>query len=480
MTIKEMEQRSGLLRANIRFYEEEGLLCPQRLENGYRCYSDSDLQQLQRIRLLRTLGFGLDEIRALQKGDVSLDSALAQHAAALEQQAVESRLHAQLCQRIRQDGAQYHTLDGQHWLNTLSAGAPSSAAPSVPKTDSWHKVTSPWRRLFARLLDDFLYTTLWVLFGLLVIHKSPATDTGAAWTALSGVVSVILMVLLEPLFLSLCGTTPGKWLLGLSVRNNTGQKLSYGEGVYRTVQALWYGLGFWLPIYSLIRGYKCYYDCTDGKTLEWEWDSELQLKDEEPWRVVAVVAAAVVLLLARFGAAQLAALPPNRGDITVEEFARNYNRLAGYHDYVFRLDKDGTWRDLNSNGEFVISLNDIDAPDFICTEEDGVMTGLTFTLTVKGDKESWVSIFTSRRVLAVLAYVQAHAPGLSSDEVDELIRTMEQDPFRSLQKTVHGVRVTWDVSYTGYYTGMLGEGLVPMDDVSSPSCHFIFTLENVS
>ena len=61
MTIKEMEQRSGLQRANIRFYEEEGLLCPQRLENGYRNYSDSDLQQLRRIRLLRTLGLGLEE-----------------------------------------------------------------------------------------------------------------------------------------------------------------------------------------------------------------------------------------------------------------------------------------------------------------------------------------------------------------------------------------------------------------------------------
>lgn len=478
MTIKEMEQRSGLQRANIRFYEEEGLISPQRLENGYRNYSDSDLQQLRRIRLLRTLGLGLDEIRSLQKGESSLDSVLAQHAAALEQQAAESRSRAQLCQRIRQDGAQYHTLDGQRWLDAMSTVEP--AAPAVPKTDTWHKVTAPWRRLFARLLDDYLYTTVWVLFGLLVIHKSPATDTGAAWSALAGIVSVILMVLIEPLFLSTWGTTPGKWLLGLSVRNNTGQKLSYGEGLYRTVQALWYGMGFWLPIYSLVRGYKCYYDCTDGKTLEWEWDSELQLKDEAAWRAVAVVAAVVLLLSARVGAAKLAALPPHRGDISVAEFAQNYNRLAGYHDYVSRLDSDGTWRDLNGNGQVVISLNEIDAPDFTCTEEDGVMTGLTFTLTVNGDKENWVPVFTSRRVLAAMAYVQAHAPGLSSDEVDELIRTMEQDPFRSLQKTVHGVRVTWDVSYAGYYPGMLSDLLTPMDDFSSPSCSMTFTMEKVS
>ena len=40
MTIAELERRSGLTRANIRFYEAEGLLRPARRENGYRDYSE--------------------------------------------------------------------------------------------------------------------------------------------------------------------------------------------------------------------------------------------------------------------------------------------------------------------------------------------------------------------------------------------------------------------------------------------------------
>ncbi len=477
MTIKEIEQRSGMSRANIRFYEQESLLSPQRQDNGYREYSEEDLRQLQRILLLRTLGLSLDEIRAAQKGELSLDVLLTRHAAALEQQSLDAQNRARLCRRIQQDGVQYHTLDGRHYLDTLASAEP--AAVTVPKEDTYHKVTAPWRRFFARLLDDYFYGSLWVIFGLLVIHKSPATDAGTAWTFAGGIVSVVMMVLIEPLFLSTWGTTPGKWLLGLSVRNNTGQKLSYGEGLYRTVQALWYGFGFWIPIYDLIRGYKCYYDCKEGKTLEWEWDSELHLKDEKVWRIAAVTAAAILLLLGRTGSAKLATLPPNRGDITVAEFAQNYNRLAGYYDYVFRLDQDGTWRDLNGNGGFVISLNEIDAPDFICTEEDGVMTGLSFSLTVQGDTESWVPIFTSRRALAAMAYLQAQAPGLHSDAVDELIRVLEEDPFHSLQRTVHGVCVTWNVTYSGYYAGMLGDGLVPMDS-ATPSCSMVFTMEKMS
>ena len=43
MHIKDVEQRTGLSRANIRYYEQEGLVHPARRKNGYRDYSpDAD------------------------------------------------------------------------------------------------------------------------------------------------------------------------------------------------------------------------------------------------------------------------------------------------------------------------------------------------------------------------------------------------------------------------------------------------------
>jgi len=56
MTSKEMEARSGVPRANIRYYESEGLLTPARARNGYRDYSEADLAVLEKIKLLRRLG----------------------------------------------------------------------------------------------------------------------------------------------------------------------------------------------------------------------------------------------------------------------------------------------------------------------------------------------------------------------------------------------------------------------------------------
>ena len=48
MKIKEVEQRVGITRANIRYYEEEGLLNPVRnRENNYREYSEEDVKNLE-------------------------------------------------------------------------------------------------------------------------------------------------------------------------------------------------------------------------------------------------------------------------------------------------------------------------------------------------------------------------------------------------------------------------------------------------
>ena len=76
MHIKDVEQRTGLSRANIRYYEQEGLVHPARRKNGYRDYSPDDLETLLRIRLLRRLDVPIEEIRSMQAGKLSLSEAL--------------------------------------------------------------------------------------------------------------------------------------------------------------------------------------------------------------------------------------------------------------------------------------------------------------------------------------------------------------------------------------------------------------------
>lgn len=56
MTIKEVEELTGLTRSNIRFYEKEGLFIPSRNANGYREYSQDNVEEIKKIAYLRTLG----------------------------------------------------------------------------------------------------------------------------------------------------------------------------------------------------------------------------------------------------------------------------------------------------------------------------------------------------------------------------------------------------------------------------------------
>ena len=83
MTSKEMEARSGVPRANIRYYEAEGLLAPARSGNGYRDYSEEDLRTLEKIKLLRRLGVSVEEVRELVRGGETMETVLDRRLAAL-------------------------------------------------------------------------------------------------------------------------------------------------------------------------------------------------------------------------------------------------------------------------------------------------------------------------------------------------------------------------------------------------------------
>ena len=75
MKIKDMERQVGVTKANIRFYEKEGLLSPARGENNYREYTEEDREVLEKIRYLRMLGVTVSDIRQFQQGKRSLAAA---------------------------------------------------------------------------------------------------------------------------------------------------------------------------------------------------------------------------------------------------------------------------------------------------------------------------------------------------------------------------------------------------------------------
>ena len=52
MRIGELSRRTGVNERLLRYYEQQGLLRPERLPSGYRAYRASDVAVVRRIRAL--------------------------------------------------------------------------------------------------------------------------------------------------------------------------------------------------------------------------------------------------------------------------------------------------------------------------------------------------------------------------------------------------------------------------------------------
>ena len=65
MNISTAAGQSGLAAKTIRYYEEIGLVGPARRDNGYRDYSSDDVHRLRFIQRSRSLGFSVEDCRAL-------------------------------------------------------------------------------------------------------------------------------------------------------------------------------------------------------------------------------------------------------------------------------------------------------------------------------------------------------------------------------------------------------------------------------
>jgi len=65
MNISAAAQLANLPPKTIRYYEDIDLVRPDRLDNGYRDYSESDVHRLRFLQRSRSLGFTIEECRLL-------------------------------------------------------------------------------------------------------------------------------------------------------------------------------------------------------------------------------------------------------------------------------------------------------------------------------------------------------------------------------------------------------------------------------
>lgn len=266
MTIKEIEEKTGMSRTNIRFYEREGLIQPQRQENGYREYSTEDARTLMKVKLLRSMDIPLEQVKAAAFGGRKLSDVLAELSIELDRRQLVQERTRQALRRMYQDGTEFEDLEPENYLYLLETGKTVEDAPP--------RLNLPWRRYWARCLDFSLYNTLVSLliydFQYRVIYVP--------------ILTLIAMLTLEPLLLSMFGTTVGKAIFGIRVTDQEGNRLDYNSAIERTWTVMWEGEALRIPLICLYFQYKSLDLAEQDIPLSWESESELTYKDDNLWR----------------------------------------------------------------------------------------------------------------------------------------------------------------------------------------------------
>ncbi len=120
MKINQVEELVGITKKNIRFYEEQGLLNPDRNpENGYRDYSLTDVDCLLKIKLLRKIDVPIEEIKRLETGSVSFKECMETQSKKLSDQRDNTELMMGLCEKLSNEVTDYNRIDASAYLDEL-------------------------------------------------------------------------------------------------------------------------------------------------------------------------------------------------------------------------------------------------------------------------------------------------------------------------------------------------------------------------
>jgi len=106
----------------------------------------------------------------------------------------------------------------------------------------------PWRRYWARIFDITFIMPIYIF--IISLFYPGFSYTIIRIDSLVGGILLLLFYLIffEPMMLSSFGTTPGKALLGIKIRDLSGKKISYATAMKRG-SLLWLnGMGMGIPL----------------------------------------------------------------------------------------------------------------------------------------------------------------------------------------------------------------------------------------
>lgn len=379
------------------------------------------------------------------------------------------------------------------WLNE------PKEPPFVPP-----KAPYPWRRYFARSFDFGLITTCYEVFVCLLLRVN-FSERNLFLELIDIYICWGLVFLLEPLFLSRWGKTPGKWLFGLSICNKNGDHLTFKEAFDRTFHVFYKGEGFAIPFYNFYRNYQSYKICRDDGVMEWDENLRYEAKPFHPASVFGYLGVLAATTALTIGVSFWRMNPPNKGMLTVDAFIENYNYQLDYNkiEGVMRLEEDRTWLTEEEQYEDAVAhIHTFDLSDSVISEpvfkeSNGNLSSFSFTeenttggILYSPNEKTWLAgallrtqigmFYPEMNKLEGRLIKTADTREQSSDSVP-VISYIEEHPFCSYTMEIGNIRIIQEVTLIGYEASNkhYGKYLFSDDNAEETYYSMTFTLEQL-
>ena len=158
----------GLAGSNIRFYEKEKLIEPSRNEkNGYRDYSEQDIENIKKIAYLRTLEISIEDIRYVMSNKVPLMDVIERQTATIQTQIEDLNKAKIMCEKMLAAGnVSFDEMQVEKYVTDLQTYWNDNK--TVFKLDS-----VSFLYIWGSLITWTIITSLCLIIGLVLYTKLP-------------------------------------------------------------------------------------------------------------------------------------------------------------------------------------------------------------------------------------------------------------------------------------------------------------------
>lgn len=137
--------------------------------------------------------------------------------------------------------------------------------------DKVHQVR-PWIRYWARYMDLMIFSIFFGIF-LFIFFPSILEKSNVFLTVLI----LFVWIFVESILLSSWGSTPGKWLLKIDIKDNNDNKPTFSTALNRSFIVWFKGLGFGIPIVSIFTLVISYNQLTKNGITSWDRDVHFKI-----------------------------------------------------------------------------------------------------------------------------------------------------------------------------------------------------------